>query len=61
MQRTPLVAAILVSAVVGTVVVGFASTADASGDVATNRGWETSSKNRGWGHDEPVALAPIPN
>jgi hypothetical protein len=61
MQRTPLVAAVLASAVVGAVVVGCASTAEAS-DEPDNRGWETSgSTNRGWDHDQRASLVPARN
>lgn len=52
----------MVCAVVGAIVVGCASTADAS-DEPSNRGWETQSndtqgKNRGWDNDERAGLTP---
>jgi hypothetical protein len=60
MQRKPLVATILVSAVIGAVLAGLApaalASATGSDDAPLNRGWETSSKNRGWDHDEPAGL-----
>lgn len=59
MQRKPLVTSVLVCAVVGVIAVGGASAAVASDDPG-NRGWETTSKNRGWDHDEPAAPAPAP-
>jgi hypothetical protein len=56
MQRKPLVATVLVSAVVGAVLAGLAPAALASSSDSTerpvNRGWESGSKNRGWDHDE---------
>ncbi len=58
MQRKPLVAAILIGAVVGAVALGGATAAAASSDVPTNRGWDTS--NRGWDTTRPAELGPPP-
>jgi hypothetical protein len=54
MQRKPLVAAIMVSAVA--VLTGLAPSALASDagsdDAPVNRGWEAGAQNRGWDHTE---------
>lgn len=55
MQRTPVIAAVLIGAVVGAVLLGSAATAAAAvpDDLPANRGWDAS--NRGW-----VATIPAP-
>ena len=55
MQRKPLVATVLVSAVVAAVLGASAPAALASDHDSrepVNRGWESGSKNRGWDHDD---------
>jgi hypothetical protein len=54
MQRKPLVAAILVSAVVGVVLAVLAPFTNASHATPLNRGWDAGISNnndRGWDHD----------
>lgn len=56
MQRKPLVATVMVGAVVGAVLAGLAPAAFASDagsdDAPVNRGWEAGAQNRGWDHTD---------